>query len=177
VPWAKLSDDFHSHRAIRRAGLEGAGFFALALSYSAKYLTDGFVDDEWVDDTIPSVAKRGALLKRLVELRLLNRVEGGYLIPSYLNCNPSRADAEAKRAAQREAGRRTAERRWGDRSSDSSRGRSTNGSTDDGLHAPSRTRPVPVPSETSGSNQGEGVNRKIDQLIAHGVLEEVPPEP
>jgi hypothetical protein len=157
MPWAKLSDDFHAHRAIRRVGLEGAGLFAMSLSYCAKYLTDGFVDDEWMADAVPNARKREALLKRLVEVGLFERSEGGFSISSYLENNPSRAEAEAKRAAQREAGRRTAERRWTDRSRDNSSSRSVS----DDLDAPSR--PVPVPSR--GLNQGPKVRLQKRQLV------------
>lgn len=92
MSWAKLDDNFHSHPRTLQAGLEANGLFCRAISYCAHYLTDGFIPDEW------AVAQGGRKpLTKLVDVGLLEQIEGGFMVIGYLERNPSRSEVEAKR--------------------------------------------------------------------------------
>jgi hypothetical protein len=141
MPWAKLSDDFHSHRKAKRAGLEAAGLFALALSYCARYGTDGVVDADWLETEIQDPSERERLLGRLVKAGLFEVLTPGevravtgerglvnrdapvtvtvgpietvaWLVHDYLDFNPSREEAEELKRRRSESGRRGAEAKW-----------------------------------------------------------------
>lgn len=95
--WAKLSDGFHDDPRILAVGLEGAGMFASALSYSARHLTDGVVPHEWV-----ATRATPGLLERLeAQALLIRRDDGSYEVSGYLNYNPSRQTATARREKDR----------------------------------------------------------------------------
>lgn len=96
MTWAKLDDRFHAHPEIERAGLAATGLYAMSLSYAACYETDGQLPDEWVRKR-----SRPGIPGRLVELGLWERIDGGYLIPDFLDYNPSRADLTAQRERDR----------------------------------------------------------------------------
>jgi hypothetical protein len=115
VPWAKLSDDFHSHRRVASSSLEAIGLYAKALSYVARYLTDGLVDEGYVRREIPGKQRRKRIVAELLESGLWEIAEGGYTIRSYLKHNPTREQVEAKREAQSRGGRKAMQRRWTDR--------------------------------------------------------------
>jgi hypothetical protein len=103
VPWARLDDSLHSHRKLRRAGLEATGLYAMALSYCAAYLTDGHVDEDFLAELVPSKRRRERLLEELVRRHLFEPNGHGYAVHDYLDYNPSRADIERRRelAAER----------------------------------------------------------------------------
>lgn len=115
MPWARLDDKFHSHPTTWQVGLESNGLFARALSYCAEHLTDGFLPEEWVWSHVPGTVRnrdpRG-IAGRLVETGLWERIEGGFMIVEYLVYNPSRAQVEAEREAQRELSEKGGKARW-----------------------------------------------------------------
>lgn len=97
MPWAKLDDRFDEHRKVHRAGLEATGLYACALSYCARYLTDGHLDSDWLERRVPTQRKREQLLSILVEQGLFEANGDGYKVHDYLEHNPSRADWEHRR--------------------------------------------------------------------------------
>ena len=102
-PWAKVDDTLHSHPKAMQAGLPALGLHLLAMSYSAGYLTDGFVPDGWVER---EQGRTKGLPDRLVEAGMWHRIEGGYIIHDWLDYNPSKAEVNARREARAEAGRK-----------------------------------------------------------------------
>jgi hypothetical protein len=110
MPWAALDDQFHANPKVVAAGLDGAGLYARSISYSANYLTDGFVPEGWARETAP---KR--LHSRLVSVGLWDRDDdlGGYWIHDYLRFNPTRVDIEKKRLEAAERKRKSRERHDG----------------------------------------------------------------
>ena len=110
-PWAKVDDTLHSHPKAMQAGLPALGLHLLAMSYSAGYLTDGFVPDGWVER---EQGRTKGLPNRLVEAGMWHRIEGGYIIHDWLDYNPSRAEVIERREARASAGRKGAEARWND---------------------------------------------------------------
>lgn len=117
MPWGRLSDDWHTHRKVRRAGLEGAAVHAMAISYAARYLTDGAIDTDWLAEVIPQEAKRERLIDRLVEIGLLDRTPDCLVVHDYTDYNPTRAELEETRRRQSEGGRKGAATLHGRRSS------------------------------------------------------------
>jgi hypothetical protein len=100
VTWAKLDDQFHAHRKAKRAwrAEHGAlGLHLLAMSYCAGHLTDGLVDDEFVEEKLPNTKTRDKLTTALVNAELWVREPDGWRINDWLDYNPSRADTLSRR--------------------------------------------------------------------------------
>src|SRR5690348_9901954 len=77
------------------------------LTYCARLLTDGFIPVEIATSiTTPKVLSELTRGK----LALWTKVRRGYLIPNYLEWNPSKAEAEARSRA----GKQAAKARWAD---------------------------------------------------------------
>ncbi len=111
MSWAKLDDQFHAHRKATkawRAHPRALGLHLLAMSYCAGHLTDGLVDDEFVEEKIPQARERDQVTSALVDAELWTRVDDGWLIHDWLDFNPSRADTLEKR--RKEADRKAAGR-------------------------------------------------------------------
>jgi hypothetical protein len=75
VTWFKVDDSFHSHPKQTAASLTAIGLWAVAGSWSANHLTDGFVPDH----QIPSLSRgQVELAAELVRAGLWRRTKGGY---------------------------------------------------------------------------------------------------
>ena len=154
MSWARMDDAMGEHRKTRRllraCGLDAFGLHSLAILHCSRYLTDGFVEEEFVKEALDDARVRGkariALTDALVEQGQWEPVDGGWRIHDYLDHNPSRAEVEARR-------RRDAERKAIGRRSESERSPSgqtpESGRTDAGRSSESsRARPHPIPSHT-----------------------------
>lgn len=121
-PWLKQDDAKGEDRMTRRllrsgkagSGLAAFGLHSLALLHCAKYLTDGFVEDEFVEETLDAAGVRGKARGGLVDALISGgqwvRASGGFELPEYLEHNPSRDEVlsrRAKDAARKLAGRTT----------------------------------------------------------------------
>jgi hypothetical protein len=170
VTWLKLDDAMGDHRKTRRllrsGGLGAFGLHALALLHCAKYLTDGFVEQEFVDEAFTDgrvrAKERTRMIEQLVACGQWDAQEGGWQIHDYLAHNPSRAEVEAKRKADAE--RKARGRRSG--SSGSPAGvQAESARTDDGLQEESE-RPVPSrPDPSSSSLRSDDVDPdQIDEV-------------
>lgn len=104
MPWANIDDQFHAHRKAKRAwkSPRALGLHLLAMSYCAGMLTDGFVDDEFIEEKMPRGVERKAATDALVSAGLWERSEDGWQIHDWLEYNPSRASIEEKRAKDRQ---------------------------------------------------------------------------
>lgn len=106
-----MDDRFYAHPKHLRAGLAANGLFVRGLAYSAGYETDGFLPDEWVRGQLGTTEER-KLPARLVECRLWQQIEGGYVIHDYLTYNMSKAKWATLRVQKSEAGKKGAHGRW-----------------------------------------------------------------
>lgn len=106
MPWGKIDDSAHEHRKFRRAGLEATGLYWMAVSYSARYLTDGRVHGDWLEARVPHPKKRVHLLHVLVEHELFEENGSGYVIHDYLDHNPSKQEVLDRREKQAEKKRK-----------------------------------------------------------------------
>lgn len=97
MTWFKVCDTLWGHDKAEAAGLEAMGLWVLAGSKCGQQLTDGFVSHQ-------SVAKCGGtpeIAARLVKAGLWVEVEGGYLFHDWTDNNPTRAEIEGRREADR----------------------------------------------------------------------------
>jgi hypothetical protein len=121
MTWFRLDDAFHNHPKAIRAGNAGVGLWVRCGTWSANHLTDGVIPAEVVN-----MYGKGPDIARVTAARLWVQEGDEYVIPDYLEYNPSRetvlaqraADAERKRAARargaRNGRRGRADGRFGD---------------------------------------------------------------
>lgn len=110
MSWTKLDDSMGEHRKTRRvlraAGLGPFGLHVLGILHSSRYLTDGFVEQDYVDETFALARTRTRdgerAIAALCEQGLWLPENGGFRLHDYLDHNPSRAQVEAKRRADAE---------------------------------------------------------------------------
>lgn len=105
MTWAKLDDGFWVNPKVVTAGNAAAGAFARMLSYCGNQDTDGHIPTD-----IARFIGTPKQLRELSEAGLIEQTPNGWLIPDYLEFNPSRAEVEAKRKARSEAGKRGGKR-------------------------------------------------------------------
>lgn len=194
MPWVKLDDAMGEHRKMRRlmrkGGPTAVALHFLAITHSSRYLTDGRVDLEFIEDVGDLMRRKTTAMlsavDALVSAELWHQVdEGSWLIHDYLDHNPSRSQVEEQRRKDRErkatGGRggkpKTAGVSHSDPGSDlpdsvrnpsgihsESGSRAANGS---GSPVPYPSRPVPShnpPSPPSGGNRHrdrEGFERSL----------------
>lgn len=111
-PWVSLDDGMGEHRKIQRAFADSRTAVAmhfLGILHAGKYLTDGFIEDEFVLHLARIAPFRGTeknnALRVLEQNGLWKRVEGGWQIHDYLDFNPSKTEVLARR--ERDAARKT----------------------------------------------------------------------
>lgn len=133
--WVRLADDFTDHPKVVAAGPLAGWLYVCGLTYSNRYLTDGFVPSGQVR-RMADVDDALGLADRLVEVGLWEVVEGGYLIHDYHGYQPSAEDVKRERE---ETARRQAEYRARKRN-----GASNGVTNDERSGAPARPVPGPV---------------------------------
>lgn len=111
MPWVKLDDGLAEHRKTRRllraGGHEAMSIHLLAIVNSSKYLTDGHVDEEFVEDMFDvgriKPKQRERIITALVESGqwTVDEERGGWVIHDYLVHNPSAEQVEANRGVDR----------------------------------------------------------------------------
>jgi hypothetical protein len=139
--WARLDDSAFTHRKFLRLAPAAIGLWAMGLSYCGRELTDGFIPTEQVTRLIKCSPRVGRVLSRsLVEVRLWEPVEGGYMVHDWLDWNPSRAAVEAARARKVEAGRLGGLKRRQAWAAASAQARATAPAQAHGQHYPDPTR-------------------------------------
>ena len=110
MTWFKVDDKIHDHRKARRAGLAAMGLWAIAGSWAADNLTDGFVPATIIPRWSPDAE---CLAKTLVAAELWDEAEQdgeeGYAFHGWLDFQPSAAQVKAERDAARERQRRARE--------------------------------------------------------------------
>lgn len=104
MTWARLDDGFWCNDKVIGLSLEATGVWAKTLSWVAFHKTDGCIPSKlpsqmgWPDSAVDELVAEG----------LWEEAERGWLIHDYLEYNPSRAELDTSKAAQRE---RTAKHR------------------------------------------------------------------
>lgn len=98
MPWVKLSDDWYDDPKVIEAGDDGGWLWVVALSWSARNLTDGVIPKRQLP-RLTTLPKPEALAARLVEIGLFSVVDGGWQIANYHDYQPTRDSVLAKRKA------------------------------------------------------------------------------
>lgn len=101
MTWFRIDDDFHHHPKVLRAGNAAVGLWTRAGAYSSAYLTEGHIDRN-----IAAELGTRREITSLVESRLWTETPGGFLMPDFLDYNPSAEQVQAERAAARQRQRR-----------------------------------------------------------------------
>lgn len=101
MPWFRLEDNFHHHPKILKAGNAATGLWVRCGTYSAQYLTDGFILAETAHEH-----GKAREIDALLDSRLWVEKEDGFVMPDYLDYNPSKEQVLAERAAARDRQRR-----------------------------------------------------------------------
>lgn len=125
MAWVRLDDRFHGNRKVRRAwrnSRASVGLFTLSLTYCAQHETDGRIDLEWVEDTLPSPKDRNKAIAALLDAGLWVVHADGYEVHDYLDYNESRAALTERRTREAERKRRGRETQQSRASSRSPRG-------------------------------------------------------
>jgi hypothetical protein len=166
MSWVKLDDAMGDHRKVKRALTKSRPAVALhflGILHCSRYLTDGFVEDEYVAEVLPA-REREPALDALVQQGLWTVVDGGYAIHDYLEHNPTREKVLAQRAAD---AARKARGRQSESRGKSSGVQADSDRTPDGIQAES-VRPVPsrpVPSPKTALSDTSDVRAVFDEWI------------
>lgn len=104
MAWARFDDRFHGNPKVMgvwHTCPEAIGLYVMSVTYCAQHETDGLVHDWFLQTLQPTKSKRQRLTSALLNAGLFAEHEAGYLINDYLEFNPSKADLEARRQAER----------------------------------------------------------------------------
>jgi len=110
MTWFKIDDDFFFHPKVIAASNSAIGLFVRCGSWASNHLTDGFIPDKVIE-----MFGTDADITRLIDVGLLEETDGdGYLMPAFLDYNPSADEVKATRAASAERQRQSRGRRSDD---------------------------------------------------------------
>lgn len=109
MTWFKGDDKAHCNGKLKAAHLDGVGLHFMATSWCADEETDGFVPEYMLPTLAPGFSQTGIrkIVTRLTavhpgqERPLWHTEEGGYRLNDYLVYNPSHAELDARREAER----------------------------------------------------------------------------
>lgn len=164
MSWFKIDDGFHCHPKVLAAGNAAAGLFTRFGSYCSDQGTNGVIPRQ-LARVYGTTKEVGALLAA----GLIQPHPDGYVIPDFLEYNPSAEEVRADRAMKHEA--KVAAGRLGGIASGVAR-RKHNGSRDEAQHEaeqqakPERneapSRPVPVLPLHPQDEATRGVPEPVD---------------
>ena len=97
MTWFKVDDKLFGHPKARAAGNRAMGLWTMSGAWASAYLTDGFVPVEFVRDHRNGEQDAA----RLVDVGLWHPVDGGWQFHDWSQTNPTRAQVEARREAER----------------------------------------------------------------------------
>jgi hypothetical protein len=103
--WFRVEDSFHQHPKVLGAGNAAIGLWIRCGTWSAQYLTDGFIPA-----SIAATYGRPREIRQLVVCRLWTEQDGGFLMCDYLDYNPSAAAVKQRRKVDAERKRRGQDR-------------------------------------------------------------------
>lgn len=165
MPWFRLEDGFHSHPKVIRAGNEAIGLYVRCGTYAAQHLTDGFIPEH-----VALLYGTPELAGALVRTKLWRRTRGGWLMPDYLDYNPSAEQVGREREARAER-----QARWRDKK----RGGRDHSETQTKVSP--NSQPTPVDNEETGevihrSAGQNGRSRRVTGRVANA-SEDTAPSP
>lgn len=105
MAWARFDDRFHGNPKVLgvwHTCPEAIGLYVMSVTYCSQQETDGEVPDWFIQTLVASKAQRSKLTGALENAGLFSPTPAGFEINDYLDFNPSKAQLEAKRQAQKE---------------------------------------------------------------------------
>lgn len=108
--WVKLDDTFTDHPKVEMAGDNAAWLYVAGLLYAYRADTDGFIPNGRVPK-LTNLKGPKRLAQRLVDVKLWEVADDGYVIHDYLDHQQSAADREEQRAANADRLRKHREKR------------------------------------------------------------------
>lgn len=169
MPWGRLDDSFYDHPKVEhlpvRVRNACVGLWARCISWSNRYLTDGFIPHE----RIRKLDGDAKLAEALVLADLFEHHPDGYLVHDYLDYNDSAADVRRRREEMRELGRAGGKRSGQSRRADKAKRDAS--TVDEAARLNSRPSPVPsrpVPAEGSAREDEEPEGDALSWLARHG---------
>ena len=149
MAWIKIDDQFADHPKVLMAGPLASWLYVCGLTYSGRYLTDGWIPTAQVRK-LADVDDALGLAARLVAVGLWEPVDGGYQIHDYHDYNPTADKVKADRAsaAKRQAEWRDSHRDEGGQyqADDAQRNGASNAVSNDVTDDEVTTAPSPSPS-------------------------------
>lgn len=100
--WVRLDDELFLNRKINAAGKDATLLYIACLTISSRHGTDGKLTDAQVRLAAGAADVKPIVMAKLVDAGLVDRVGDEYLIPDYLDYNPSSAAELERRAKERE---------------------------------------------------------------------------
>lgn len=164
MAWARFDDRFHGNPKVMgvwQTCPEAIGLYVMSVTYCSQHETDGLVHDWFLQTLEPKRSKRNRLTSALLNAGMFEEHSAGFLINDYLEFNPSKADLEARREAER-----TRRERAKTRKRDATQTSRTH-HADASVIYPDPTRPDP----TRGSR--EETSQEISPLGTAGVQHQV----
>ena len=182
MAWAKLDDRFHANPKINRVWHtcpDAIGLYVMSITHCSQHETDGKVDEYFIVGLVPDLGRREEITRSLLDAGLWTVVEAGsYQIPDYLDFNPSHAEQEKRRKAEK--ARKAKGRKTQAQSKDSVRSLSERtlcapgqpdtlraGSELSGRPDPTRPDPTQTPLDTT-SIRSEATGWGLGKEIANG---------
>lgn len=104
-PFAPLSAHYYKDDAILRAGEKAEVLWCRGLAFQSEQLRDGLITDAQLDLIAVGLTAVKSRARRLCEVGVWERVEGGYNIRAWLRWNQSREEID--QAVERDARRKT----------------------------------------------------------------------
>jgi len=98
MSWFRIDDNFYSNAKVLEAGNAAVGLWLRGGAWTSSHLKEGFIPLA-VARSLGSSREISALL----HAQLWSEVDGGYLMPDYLDYNPSAAQVEESRRVKHEA--------------------------------------------------------------------------
>lgn len=98
MPWIRFEDNFPEHPKVLALSDAAFRLHVRAIGYAARHLTDGRVTSA----AVRSLTRRARLTAELVIAGLWEAVDDGFRIHDYLAYQPSKAEVQARRSADRE---------------------------------------------------------------------------
>lgn len=185
--WVRIDDEIFLNRKIVEVGKDATLLYLAGLTMCAKHGTDGHLSEAQVRLAAGAVDVRPRLADSLVKVGLWEAEDGGYVVPDYLEYNPSSQAEQERRRKEREKKRQQRARGAGKAFADgkvvngtdgkfSSPAASPGDSTEDrGGESPGESPSTPFPSSTSSSSttsegSPSGGDDDFDFVIDHLAL-------
>lgn len=161
MPWARLDDSFFANKKTIKVGLLARGLWVTALSFCSFNLTDGLLTYQEIE-FLCGKQDPTALIQELLDAKLFEVVDGGYLMHDYLDYNPSRAQVLTEREqARKRMGKRHQPKAQAEQVSPEIRPKETGNSPEPNLpHTHTHTQGPPLPAAGEGAAEVNPGKRK-----------------